>query len=226
MATQTDNQRFVDEITREIIGPGVERLLESRYFTALRAGKLTTRQLGGFAIQHYIHNMAILKGFTLLAAQHAADDAAFMTFAGGLYEEFTHPAMCRKFGRALGLSDDDFEGARPAYGCLLHTAAVIHGMYLAQPIEVRASALANETMVQRYAGEFDVHLRKHYDIPDDALEFFVVHQGADIEHTARAAKAIAELADSDEDRERVRQVCRNMARLKLGKFDAIYEEYA
>ena len=226
MATSTDNQRFVDDITREIIQPGVERLMESRYFTDLRAGELTTRQLGGFAIQHYIHNMAILKGFALLAAQRAADDRAFMAFAEGLYEEFTHPAMCRKFGRALGLSDDDFDHAVPTYGCLLHTAAVIHGMYLAQPIEVRASALSNETMVQRYAGEFDVHLRKHYDIPEEALEFFVVHQGADIEHTERAAKAIAELADSEEDRERVRRVCRNMARLKLGKFDSIYEEYA
>ena len=32
MATSTGNQRFVDEITREIIQPGVERLMESRYF--------------------------------------------------------------------------------------------------------------------------------------------------------------------------------------------------
>ncbi len=226
MATSTDNQRFVDEITTEIIQPGVERLMESRYFAALRDGKLTTRQLGGFAIQHYIHNMAVLKGFALIAAQRAADDKAFMAMAGGLYEEFTHPAMCRKFGLALGLTDEDFDHALPTYGCLLHTAATIHAMYLARPIEVRANALSNETMVQRYAVEFDVYLRKHYDIPEEAMEFFVVHQGADVEHTARAAKAIAELADSDEDRERVRFVCRNMARLKLGKFDSIYEEYA
>ena len=76
MATSTGNQRFVDEITEEIIQPGVERLMESRYFVALRAGELTTRQLGGFAIQHYIHNMAVLKGFALVAVQRAADDGA------------------------------------------------------------------------------------------------------------------------------------------------------
>ena len=226
MATQTDNQQFVDEITKEIIQPGVERLMESRYFTDLRAGKLTTRQLGGFAIQHYIHNMAVLKGFALVATQRAADDKAFMGMAGGLYEEFTHPAMCKAFGRALGLTDEDFDHALPAYGCLLHTAATIHAFYLASPVEVRANALSNETMVQRYATEFDVYLRKHYDIPEEGMEFFVVHGVADIEHTARAAKAIAELADSDEDRERVRLVCRNMARLKVGKFDSIHEEYA
>ena len=226
MATPTDNQRFVDEVTTEIIQPGVERIMESRYFVALRAGELTTRQLGGFAIQHYIHNMAVLKGFALVATQRAADDKAFMGMAGGLYEEFTHPEMCKAFGRALGLTDEDFDRALPAYGCLLHTAATVHAFYLARPIEVMANALANETMVQRYAVEFDVYLRKHYDIPEEGMEFFVVHKGADVEHTERAAKAIAELADSDEDRERVRLVCRNMARLKLGKFDSIYEEYA
>ncbi|MCH7656435.1 MAG: iron-containing redox enzyme family protein [Chloroflexi bacterium] len=226
MATSTDNQRFVDEITKEIIDPGVDRLMESRYFTDLRAGVLTTRQLGGFAIQHYIHNMAVLKGFALVAVQRAADDRAFMAMAGGLYEEFTHPAMCRKFGLALGLTDEDFDHALPVYGCLVHTAATVHAFYLASPVEVMANALSNETMVQRYAVEFDGYLRKHYDVSEEGMEFFVVHKGADVEHTERAAKAIAELASSDEDRERVRAVCRNMARLKLGKFDAIYDEYA
>ena len=226
MATSTGNQRFVDEITKEIIGPGVDRLMESRYFTDLRAGVLTTRQLGGFAIQHYIHNMAVLKGFALVAVQRAADDRAFMAMAGGLYEEFTHPAMCRKFGLALGLTDEDFDHALPVYGCLVHTAATVHAFYLASPVEVMANALSNETMVQRYAVEFDGYLRKHYDVSEEGMEFFVVHKGADVEHTERAAKAIAELASSDEDRERVRAVCRNMARLKLGKFDAIYDEYA
>ena len=226
MATSTGNQRFVDEITKEIIGPGVDRLMESRYFTDLRAGVLTTRQLGGFAIQHYIHNMAVLKGFALVAVQRAADDRAFMAMAGGLYEEFTHPAMCRKFGLALGLTDEDFDHALPVYGCLVHTAATVHAFYLASPVEVMANALSNETMVQRYAVEFDGYLRRHYDVSEEGMEFFVVHKGADVEHTERAAKAIAELASSDEDRERVRAVCRNMARLKLGKFDAIYDEYA
>ena len=226
MATSTGNQRFVDEITTEIIQPGVERLMESRYFEALRAGTLTGRQIGGFAIQHYIHNMAVLKGFALVAVQRAADDRAFMAMAGGLYEEFTHPAMCRKFGLALGLTDEDFDHALPVYGCLVHTAATVHAFYLASPVEVMANALSNETMVQRYAVEFDGYLRKHYDVSEEGMEFFVVHKGADVEHTERAAKAIAELASSDEDRERVRAVCRNMARLKLGKFDAIYDEYA
>ena len=80
-------------------------------------------------------------------------------------------------------------------------------------------------MVQRYSTEFDAHLRG-YGVPEEAMEFFVVHKGADIEHTERAANAIAQLAVTDEEQERVRAVCRNMARFKLGKFESIYDEYA
>ena len=98
-------------------------------------------------------------------------------------------------------------------------------MYLATPAEMRANALSNETMVQRYSTEFDAHLRD-YGIPDEALEFFIVHRGADVEHTERAANAIARLATTDDVQERVRAVCRNMARFKLGKFDSIYDDYA
>ena len=225
MATETPAKRFVEEIVREIIEPGVARLLDSRYFADLRAGRLTKRRMQGFAIQHYRHNMGILKGFALLAVQSAAHNDLFRAYAGGLEEELTHPDMCKTFGFALGLTDDDFEKALPTYGCLAHTAACLHDMYLATPAEMRANALSNETMVQRYSTEFDAHLRD-YGIPEAALEFFIVHKGADLEHTERAANAIARLATTDDVQERVRAVCRNMARFKLGKFDSIYDDYA
>jgi hypothetical protein len=55
MATANGNQAFVDSLLSDIIIPGVDNLLDSRYFRDLRAGTLS--QLQGFAIQHYIHNM-------------------------------------------------------------------------------------------------------------------------------------------------------------------------
>jgi hypothetical protein len=47
-----ENQSFVDSVLREIIHPGVEQLMNSRYFTELRAGQLSRRRLQGFAVQH------------------------------------------------------------------------------------------------------------------------------------------------------------------------------
>jgi pyrroloquinoline quinone (PQQ) biosynthesis protein C len=60
---------------------------------------------------------------------------------------------------------------------------------------------------------------------EEAREFFIVHKGADVEHTERSAAAIAESATTEEDQEKIRTMCRNMAGLKLGKFDSVYDEY-
>lgn len=225
MATSAPARQFIDGVISDIIEPGVERLLESRYFADLRAGKLTKRRMQGFAIQHYRHNMGILKAAALGAVQAAATNDLFRVYGGIMYEEWTHPQMCKRFGFALGLTDADFENALPTFGCLAHTAACLHDMYLATPPELLANALTNETMVQRYASEFDAHLRS-YGIPEDAMEFFVVHKGADIEHTERSANMLAELASTDDARRRVAAVCRNMTRFKLGKFESIYDDYA
>ncbi|HEX9146200.1 MAG TPA: hypothetical protein VGA09_18170 [Candidatus Binatia bacterium] len=42
-----DGKAIVQSIIEEIIQPGVQRLMDSRYFTELRQGKLSTRRLQG-----------------------------------------------------------------------------------------------------------------------------------------------------------------------------------
>jgi pyrroloquinoline quinone (PQQ) biosynthesis protein C len=171
--------------------------------------------------------MGILKAFALGATQHAADDRTFTAYATAMGEELTHPNMCKTLGFSLGLTEKDFDKAVPVPGALVHTAVCIHGIFLVSVAEMRATALSNETMVQRYAEEFDEYLSKEpYNMSEKAREFFIVHKGADVEHTERSAAAIAESATSDEDQEKVRTICRNMAGFKLGKFDSIYDEYA
>jgi pyrroloquinoline quinone (PQQ) biosynthesis protein C len=226
MTTATDNQAFVDSLLSDVIHPGSDALMDSRYFQDLRAGKLTNRRMQGFAIQHYIHNMGVLKMAALGAVQHAANDKAFMAYGQLLTEEFTHPAMVKRFGISLGLTEEDFDRAQPVYGPMIHTAVCIAQIYLVSVIEMRANALSNETMVQRYATEFDDYLSEApYNMGKKQRQFFLVHRGADVEHTARGAAAIVELAENDEDRQKVINVCKTMAKLKLGKFESIYDEY-
>ena len=57
MATQA----FIDSVVKDIIQPGVDRLMALPYFTELRAGKLSVKRLQGWALQHYLHNVALLK---------------------------------------------------------------------------------------------------------------------------------------------------------------------
>ena len=226
MATGTDTRAFVDSVIQEIVQPGAQQLMESRFFSDLRSGKLTVRQLQGFALQHYLHNQAINRGFALCMVKFAHDPAVYEAFLYALSEERDHPDMVKRFGLALGLQEEDFTNAIPIFECRAHTGLALRGMLLGTIAENRTAALANESMVQRYSEEFDTYLRQHYDIPEEALEFFVVHRGADKEHTAKAASLIARYADSDHLREVVWETARQVIQFKLAKFDGILRAYA
>ena len=192
MEVTTANREFVDSLIREIIEPGVQELMESRYFSELREGKLSVGRLQGFSLQHYLHNIAICKGFTLCMVKNAHNQEVYGHFLHQLNEEQDHPDLAKGFGLALGLQEADFDEALPIVECRAHTGAVLHGMFLGSIPENRTSALVNETMVGRYAEEFDIYLRRRYELSDGACEFFAVHRVADKEHTREGAEIVAQ----------------------------------
>ncbi len=221
-----ENVGIVNLVIEEIIGPGVEDLMESRYFSELREGKLSIRQLQGFALQHYLHNVAINKGFALGMVKNAHNPDAYNIFAYQFTEEQTHPDLAKRFGLALGLKEEDFDNVSPIFECLAHTSATIRGMFLGSPAESRASGLVNETMVCRYSEEFDIYLRKHYRLGDEACEFFMVHRIADQDHTRVAAEFVTRYTNSPREEHLVREAARLAVRFKLAKFEGIHQAYA
>jgi pyrroloquinoline-quinone synthase len=221
-----DGKAFVDSLYREIIDPGVDRLMSSRYFSELREGRLSKKRLQGFAVQHYLCNHAILKGLAFCMVKNASNADLYGLFLHLFNEEQSHPDLMKRFGLAVGLKEEDFAEAMMIYECVAHTGAIIRGMFLGAPAETRAGALVNETMVCRYSEEFDDALKKHYGMDDRARSFYIVHSKADKEHTALAAEAIARYAVSPREQLRAREAARNMARFKIAKFEGIYNEYA
>jgi pyrroloquinoline-quinone synthase len=217
---------FVDSVMKEIILPGVDQLVALPYFTELRAGKLSKKRLQGWALQHYLHNVALLKGFALCMVKNSHDPDLFKYFLYQMNEEQYHPDLAKKFGIAIGLQDEDFEKATPVFECLAHTSKTIHGMLLGSASENRASALVNETMVCRYSEEHINALRQHYGLTDKQIQFFTVHAVADQEHTAMASEVIARHAQSERQQELVRESARHMVRFKIAKFEGIYNAYA
>ena len=222
MATQA----FVDSVIKEIIEPGVEELVALPYFTELRSGKLSMKRLQGWALQHYLHNMALLRGFALCMVKNSHDPDLFKYFLYQMNEEQYHPDLAKKFGIAIGLQEYDFAKATPIFECLAHTSKTIHGMLLGSASENRASALVNETMVCRYSEEHINALRKHYGLDDKAIQFFTVHAIADQEHTQMAADVIVKHATNERQQELVREAARHMVRFKIAKFEGIYNAYA
>ena len=221
-----ENQAFIDDLMREIVNPGVEQLMNSRFFTELRAGKLSKQRLQGFAVQHYLSNHVINKGLAFLMVRNANNQPMYEQFAELFTEEQSHPGLMKRFGEAMGLNDEDFKNGIMIFECVAHTAAIIRGMFVGMPAETRAGALVNETMVCRYSEEFDAALEKHYGLDGRARTFFIVHGKVDKEHTAMAAETIARNANTDREKVLVRVAAKNMVRFKLAKFDGIYDAYA
>src|SRR3989337_1411515 len=120
------SQSFVDSVIQEIVQPGVEQLMATRYFTELRDGKLSIGRLQGWALQHYLHNVALLKGFALCMVKNSHDPDLFKYFLYQLNEEQHHPDLAKKFGLAIGLREEDFQQATPVFECLAHTSKPIH----------------------------------------------------------------------------------------------------
>jgi pyrroloquinoline quinone (PQQ) biosynthesis protein C len=221
-----ENQSFVDSLLRDIVHPGVERLLETRFFAELRQGKLSRRRLQGFALQHYLSNHAINKGLAFCMVKNASNQVVYNQFLELFVEEQSHPDLMKRFGMAIGLKDEDFENEMMIFECVAHTAAIIRGMFLGSQAESRAGALVNETMVCRYSEEFDTALEKHYGLDSRARTFFIVHGKVDKDHTALAAEMIARGATTARDQALARAAASNMVRFKLAKFEGIYNAYA
>jgi pyrroloquinoline quinone (PQQ) biosynthesis protein C len=219
------SNEFVESVMRETINPGVEQLMNTRFFTELSAGKLSKKRLQGFAVQHYLSNHVINKGLAFLMVRNANNQPMYDQFCELFTEEQSHPGLMKRFGLAMGLTDADFDDGIMIFECVAHTAAIIRGMFVGMAAETRVGALVNETMVQRYSDEFDAALEKHYGLDSRARTFFAVHGKVDQEHTAMAADTVAKFANTDREKEMVRVAAKNMVRFKLAKFDGIYDTY-
>ena len=220
-----DGKALVESVKKEIIGPGIERLMETSYFTEMRQGKLSIRRLQGWAIQHYLHNKAILKSFALGMVKNAQDQTMFDYFIHQLNEEQSHPDLAKRFGLALGLTEEDFTDATQIFECQIHSARTVYNTLTGIAPQNRASAMTSESMVCRYSEEFLNAMRKHYGLADRDLTFFTTHMVADIEHTAQSAELIARMVKTPREERLVRESAQYMVRIKLGKFEGIYRSY-
>src|ERR1041385_5590126 len=121
-----DGKALVESLKKEVIEPGIQRLMGTRYFTELREGKLSLKQMQGWAIQHYLHNKAILKSFALGMVKNAHEQTLFDYFTEQFTEEQTHPDLAKRFGLALGLTEEDFAEATQIFECQIHSARTVY----------------------------------------------------------------------------------------------------
>ncbi len=228
MTTTMDVKSFVDELVADVVQPAADALMDTRYFRDLRAGTLTIRRLQGYALQHTWFNRALLKSGAIRMIKAADNPRAFRDMVAGIVAEHDHPDLCQEFGINIGLTDRDFEEIVPVHEVLCHTSVIVASALINTcPAAGRASGLTNETMVQRYSTELFNYLQEApYNIEPEKLEFFRIHGIVDVDHAAEAAEAVVRLIRDDRDIEMVRHMAETQVRLKLGKFEGIYDAYA
>ena len=228
MTTTVDVKRFVDELVADVVQPAADALMDTRYFRDLRAGTLTIRRLQGYALQHTWFNRALLKSGAVRMIKASDNPRAFRDMVAGIVAEHDHPDLCQEFGINMGLTDRDFEEMVPVHEVLCHTSVIVASALINTcPAAGRASGLTNETMVQRYSTELFNYLQEApYNIEPEKLEFFRIHGIVDVDHAAEAAEAVVRLIRDDRDIEMVRHMAETQVRLKLGKFEGIYDAYA
>ena len=112
---KAEKTNIIDEVMSEIIEPGIQRLMETPYFTELQSGKLSRRRIQAWALEHYLYNISIAKGQVICMFKYAHDPELYGAFAGKFAEEQQHPSLVKRFGFAMGLKEEDFTTARPTF---------------------------------------------------------------------------------------------------------------
>jgi pyrroloquinoline-quinone synthase len=203
----TVTQPFAAEVHAVI---AQRHLLGHPFYVAWTRGELSIEQLRQYAAQ-YLH--FVLAEPTYLSAVHSntphfandgrSDLGARQAILQNLIDEElgpkNHPALWKQFAASLGLSEEDLAAAQalPATRDLIATYT---DLCRNRPYYAGLAALhAFESQVPAIAAVKIDGLRRFYGIADAAaVEFFAVHEQADVRHSAEEWSLIERAADTPE----------------------------
>jgi pyrroloquinoline-quinone synthase len=185
-------------------------LLGHPFYVAWTNGELTIDQLRQYAGQ-YMHH--VLAEPTYLSAVHSntphfasdgrSDLAPRQTILQNLVDEElgakNHPALWKQFAAALGVSEADL-AATAAMPATRHLIERFTDLCRNRPYYAGLAALhAFESQVPAIAAVKIEGLRRFYGISgEEAVEFFSVHEQADVWHAAAEWRLIERAADTPE----------------------------
>jgi pyrroloquinoline-quinone synthase len=210
-------------------------LLGHPFYVAWSKGELSHKQLKQYAGQ-YMHH--VLAEPTYLSAVHSntphfardgkSDLGPRQTILQNLVDEElglnNHPALWKRFAKALGLSEEDLAAVAP----LAATQRLINAfseLCRNRPYYVGLAALhAFESQVPAIAAVKIYGLRRFYGLTDPAdFEFFTVHKEADIVHSTAEWRLIERAADSPAKQAEVLAATGQACEALWNFLDGVYE---
>jgi pyrroloquinoline-quinone synthase len=180
--------RQLDAMIRE------RSILEHPFYQAWNKGMLTREQLATYARIYYAHVEAFPR-YLEAAIEHADDPQVRAELADNLADErgnpAPHDALWLAFAEGVGADRDQVTAAarHPAATAMVSTFEDLARTSLATGV---AALYAYESQQPDVSHTKANGLRTHYGVSDaSTLEYFTVHQAADVRHRAGEREALA-----------------------------------
>ena len=204
-------------------------LLTHPFYQLWNQGTLSVEALREYAKQYYAHVRVFPRYVS--AAHSACDDIRVrQLLLENLIDEDqgdkNHPELWMRFADGLGVNRDDVRGA----ALLEKTRESVDTMVrLTRSADFRdglAALYAYESQVPMVAKTKREGLAKFYAVDDArAVEFFTVHEAADIVHSQVERDLLVEHCRTDEQQERAIVAADEAARALWHFLDGVYEAY-
>ncbi len=225
----TNRENFTTEITGVI---EKKSLLQHPFYKKWNEGTLTQDELKEYAKQYYhfvkhfprfvscVHSNCDDRATRDMLMQNLADEEGYKTGISN------HPDLWMNFAKSLGLTEEEVRNSTP----LRETEYLVDGMYeltRSPEIELGLAALyAYESQVPEISKTKVEGLKKFYGIDSyEAVEYFKVHEEADVYHSQDELNAIMDRCETKEDENRVLTTADEAASLQWTFLDGIYENY-
>jgi len=226
-------QEFLQRLKREVIG---HPALVHPFLERFGEGDADEEGVRTFAIQYYRHVRVSRLYLAALISGCRDDERLQLALAGILFDEYghldpeeTHPALYRRFLKALNITEDEWEAPRTLPEIELYIEA--HYALCRHPdIRLGLGALgpASEWPVPPIYVRLTEGLKRSAGLPDEALEIFTSHVTMDVEHARIMMDAVAPYARDEEGQRGVREgAVRSLdARSVMldGLYRAVYKE--
>lgn len=200
------------------------RLGRHPFVKSLLEGKATTEQLKVQAVEWYFHTVVFPNALANLLARCKIPQMR-AALSEGLYEEYTglitktkaHLDLYFDYTNTLGITREFLE--QHAYMTPGTSSLVNWYLYSTAQLEplvgIATLAVAAEGQNVSLPGDPGASgmmvkaLKDHYGYSDEGLEFWIVHDYADQEHSTAGVKLVVRYAETDQQKEMVRSAIRH-----------------
>ena len=221
MAKKSATTRTILEMLDSLIEQ--HHLLKHPFYRAWTEGSLPQESLQTYAEQYYHHVRSFPENLKVLAARSTGNLAQIVedNVAEELNPAGPHPVLWRQFAHSLGVTDATLDSARPLPGIAALLDTYEEAAAQGSPAQAVACFYAYEAQVPEISTQKIAGLKRYYGITDAlALEYFAVHEEADVRHRATWRNWLA----SEKDADSFGVLCAAERSLKAlwGALDAVY----